>query len=78
MAQVCSLLTPISYTRPEGSQFVAGRLYEVRAKMQAGPVDGETDAEKLPLLQRMLLHRVFATNECMPDRDIISEGMGHL
>ncbi|KAH9919691.1 cytochrome P450 [Fomitopsis serialis] len=51
------------------AQFVAGRLYEMRTKLQAGP---------LPLLQRMLLHRVFATNECMPDKDIISEAMGHL
>ncbi|EPT00864.1 hypothetical protein FOMPIDRAFT_47141 [Fomitopsis schrenkii] len=60
------------------AQFVAGRLYEVRANLQAGPVGGEVDAGKKPLLQRMLLHRVFATNECMPDTDIISEGMGHL
>ena len=57
---------------------MAGRLYEVRANLQAGPVGGEVDAEKMPLLQRMLLHRVFATNECMPDKDIISEAMGHL
>ncbi|KZT70257.1 cytochrome P450 [Daedalea quercina L-15889] len=60
------------------AQFVAGRLYEMRTNLQAGPVGGGTDTEKLPLLQRMLLHRVFATNECMPDKDIISEGMGHL
>ncbi|TFY68558.1 hypothetical protein EVJ58_g933 [Rhodofomes roseus] len=60
------------------AQFVAGHLYEMRAKMQAGPVDGQADVEKFPLLQRMLLHRVFATNESLPDKDIISECMGHL
>ncbi|KAH9931775.1 cytochrome P450 [Amylocystis lapponica] len=60
------------------AQFVGGRLYEMRAKIQAGPVTGEIDVEKIPLLQRMLQYRVFTSNEGMPDRDIISEGMGHL
>ncbi|KZT06455.1 cytochrome P450 [Laetiporus sulphureus 93-53] len=60
------------------AQFVGGRLYEMRAKIQAGPVVGEADPEKIPLLQRMLRYRIFSTNESMPDRDIISEGMGHL
>ncbi|CCM00466.1 uncharacterized protein FIBRA_02499 [Fibroporia radiculosa] len=60
------------------AQFVAGRLYEMRTKMQAGPVGGDSEAEKVPLLQRMLQYRVVATHEGMADRDIISEGMGHL
>ncbi|KAF9804687.1 hypothetical protein IEO21_09276 [Rhodonia placenta] len=62
------------------AQFVAGRLYEMRAKIQAGPVTGATEAEKekVSLLQRMLQYRVFTTHACMADQDIISEGMGHM
>jgi len=60
------------------AQFVGGRLYEMRAKIQAGPVVGEAEAEKMSLLQRMLQYRVSATSEGMADQDIISEGMGHL
>ncbi|OBZ70133.1 hypothetical protein A0H81_09811 [Grifola frondosa] len=56
------------------AEFVGGRLYEMRAKMQAGPIVGETDTEKMPLLQQMLQHR----SEGMSDQDIVSEGMGHI
>lgn len=52
----------------------------MRAKIQAGPVAGGTEAEKekVSLLQRMLQYRVFTTHECMADQDIISESMGHM
>ncbi|PCH40720.1 cytochrome P450 [Wolfiporia cocos MD-104 SS10] len=60
------------------AQFVGGRLYEMRARIQAGPVVGEADTEKISLLQRMLRYRVFTTQEGMTDQDVISEGMGHL
>lgn len=52
----------------------------MRAKIQAGPVTGATEAEKekVSLLQRMLQYRVFTTHACMADQDIISEGMGHM
>ncbi|OCH89992.1 cytochrome P450 [Obba rivulosa] len=59
------------------AEFVGSRLYEMRAKIQATVVTGETD-EKMCLLQRMIQHRVFATHEGMSDQDIISESMGHL
>ncbi|GBE80196.1 cytochrome P450 [Sparassis latifolia] len=60
------------------AQFVGGRLYEMRAQMQAGPVGEDNDVEKMPLLQRMLQHRVFSTSEGLSDQNIISEAMGHL
>lgn len=32
----------------------------------------------MPLMQRMLRHRVFSTGDAMRDQDIVSETMGHL
>lgn len=55
-------------------QFVSTRVYEMRAQMNACKVG---DSEKMPMLQRLLQYR-YASNELMPDHDIISETMGHM
>lgn len=55
-------------------QFVSGRVYEMRAQMNAGKLG---DSDKMPLLQRLLQHQT-STNELMADNDIISECMGHM
>lgn len=56
-------------------KFVSARVYELRAQMNAGKVG---ESEKAPMLQRLLQYRYSPTNELMPERDIISECMGHL
>jgi len=43
--------------------------------MNAGKLD---EAEKVPMLHRLLQYRYSSTNQLMPDNDIISECMGHL
>ena len=43
--------------------------------MNAGKIG---DAEKAPMLQRLLQYRYSPNSELMPERDIISECMGHL
>jgi hypothetical protein len=60
-------------------QFVSARVYEMRAQMNAGKV-GVGESEKVPMLQRLLQFRYSSpfANEPMPDKDIISEMMGHL
>jgi cytochrome P450 len=50
-------------------------VYELRAQMNAGKVG---ESEKAPMLQRLLQYRYSLSNELMPERDIISECMGHL
>ncbi|RDB20119.1 hypothetical protein Hypma_013088 [Hypsizygus marmoreus] len=57
------------------AEFVSGRVYEMRAQMNAGKI-GESD--KVPLLQRLLRYRYSHNDELMPDHDIISECMGHM
>ena len=57
-------------------QFVSARLYELRSQMTAGKI--QDDDERMSLLQRLLkYHPNPASQECMSDQDIISEGMGH-
>lgn len=56
------------------SQFVSGRVYEMRAQMNAGKIG---ESEKVPMLQRLLMHR-YSSSDLMPDHDIISECMGHM
>ncbi|KAG6835749.1 hypothetical protein H0H93_015018 [Arthromyces matolae] len=57
------------------AEFVSARVYEMRAQMNAGKC---IETEKTPMLYRLLNYRYSATNENMPDHDIISECMGHL
>ncbi|KAJ3506033.1 hypothetical protein NLJ89_g7099 [Agrocybe chaxingu] len=56
------------------AEFVSGRVYEMRAQMNAGKFG---DSEKLSMLQRLLKYR-YSPAEQMPDHDIISECIGHL
>ncbi|KAG5642970.1 hypothetical protein DXG03_001818 [Asterophora parasitica] len=69
------LSTAINDFPKRGIIFVSGRVYEMRAQMNAGKI-GESD--KVPMLQRLLRYRYAATNQLMPDHDIISECMGHM
>ncbi|KAG6888517.1 hypothetical protein C0995_007760 [Termitomyces sp. Mi166 len=57
------------------AEFVSGRVYEMRAQINAGK-NNETD--KVPMLHRLLRYRYSTTNDLMPDHDIISECMGHM
>ena len=59
-------------------QFVGTMLYETRGHMQAGKTGIDGDVEKMPLIQRMVRHRLVSTHEAMCDQDIISECMGHV
>lgn len=59
-------------------QFVSSKLYDMRAKMQTSKYTGDSDSEKLPLLERLLQHRLFSSDNVMSDQNIISECMGHL
>jgi hypothetical protein len=43
--------------------------------MNAGQI---SEAEKVPMLHRLLQHRYPSSNTVMPDLDIISEAMGHM
>ncbi|KAF5369696.1 hypothetical protein D9615_010147 [Tricholomella constricta] len=56
-------------------QFVSGRVYEMRAQMNAGKIG---DSDKVPMLQRLLRYRYPGNEQLMPDHDIISECMGHM
>ncbi|EKM79809.1 hypothetical protein AGABI1DRAFT_72452 [Agaricus bisporus var. burnettii JB137-S8] len=56
------------------AEFVSSRVYEMRTQMNAGKIG---ESEKISMLQRLLQYR-YASNELMPDHDIISECMGHL
>ncbi|KAG5637814.1 hypothetical protein H0H81_003146 [Sphagnurus paluster] len=56
------------------AEFVSGRVYEMRAQMNAGKM---SELDKVPMLHRLLRYR-YSTNELMPDHDIISECMGHI
>lgn len=49
----------------------------MRAQIAAGKLS-DADAEKVPMLQRLLKYRYSSTNQLMPDNDIISESMGHM
>ena len=55
-------------------KFVSGRVYEMRAQMNAGKA-GET--EKVSMLERLLQYQ-YSPSQSMPDHDIISECIGHL
>ncbi|KAF8886937.1 cytochrome P450 [Infundibulicybe gibba] len=57
------------------AEFVSGRVYEMRAQMNAGKLG---ESEKTPMLRRLLEYRYSSSNELMPDHDIISECMGHM
>ncbi|KAK7453494.1 hypothetical protein VKT23_011771 [Stygiomarasmius scandens] len=57
------------------AEFVSERVYQTRTQMNAGKLD---EAEKVPMLHRLLQYRYSSTNQLMPDNDIISECMGHL
>ncbi|KAG6830124.1 hypothetical protein H0H87_009094 [Tephrocybe sp. NHM501043] len=57
------------------AEFVSGRVYEMRAQMNAGKIN-ETD--KVPMLHRLLRYQYPTTSALMPDHDIISECMGHM
>jgi hypothetical protein len=46
----------------------------MRAHLNAGNLG---ESEKIPLLQRLLQHK-YSPENAMPDRDIISEMMGHM
>lgn len=50
----------------------------MRAQMQAGKLTNDVDGEKMCLMQRLLRHRVFSTDDAMREHDIISESIGHL
>ncbi|TCD70297.1 hypothetical protein EIP91_003926 [Steccherinum ochraceum] len=60
------------------AQFVSEKLYLMRAKMLAGKAIGDIDTEKMPLLQRLLQHRISSASDLMSDQNIVSEAMGHL
>ena len=49
----------------------------MRAQIAAGKLS-DADAEKVPMLQRLLKYRYSSTNQLMPDNDIISASMGHM
>ncbi|KAF8967495.1 cytochrome P450 [Flammula alnicola] len=56
------------------AEFVSGRVYEMRAQMNAGKIG---DSEKVSLLQRLMKYQYSPTQQ-MPDHDIISECIGHM
>ncbi|THH09229.1 hypothetical protein EW145_g2183 [Phellinidium pouzarii] len=57
-------------------KFVTDRVQEMRELIHSGKVhvDGK---EKKSLIMRLLFHK-YSETEAMPDKDIISEGVGHL
>ncbi|GLB34339.1 putative cytochrome P450 [Lyophyllum shimeji] len=57
------------------AEFVSGRVYEMRAQMNAGKI---SESDKVPMLQRLLRYRYSDDGQLMPDHDIISECMGHM
>ncbi|TDL30161.1 cytochrome P450 [Rickenella mellea] len=59
------------------AEYVSDRLYETRENLQAGKIDID-NMDKIPLFVRLAHHRYSTTNEAMPDKDIVSEGMGHM
>lgn len=52
-------------------QYVGGQLSKLRSGAETDSAGIKLDNEKRSLIQRML-------QSPMPDKDIISEGMGHL
>ncbi|KAF8165928.1 cytochrome P450 [Crassisporium funariophilum] len=56
------------------AEFVSGRVYEMRAQVNAGKIG---ESEKVAMLQR-LLNFCYTPAQPMPDHDIISECIGHL
>ncbi|RDX55380.1 cytochrome P450 [Lentinus brumalis] len=59
------------------ADFVRGRLDDTSAKLHATPDVGERE-DKIPLIQRMLQHRVSGSQDGLSVQNIISECMGHL
>ncbi|KAI0068521.1 cytochrome P450 [Artomyces pyxidatus] len=57
------------------AEFVSARVYETRSQMASGKMDG---SDKVTLVQRLLQYHTGPSSDAMPDRDIISEHMGHL
>ncbi|THU97234.1 cytochrome P450 [Dendrothele bispora CBS 962.96] len=57
------------------ASFVSERVNQARTQMTAGKFD---EAEKVPMLHRLLQYRYSSTSQLMPESDIISECMGHL
>lgn len=57
------------------AEFVSARVYETRCQMNAEKM---FESEKTTMLQRLVQHRVGASDELMSDQDVISEHMGHL
>lgn len=61
------------------TQFVGERLYDVRSGLHSGALPSEgLDNEKMPLMHRLLRHRLVSTGELVPDHHVISECMGHM
>ncbi|KAI0074783.1 cytochrome P450 [Panus rudis PR-1116 ss-1] len=60
------------------AQFVGERLYDVRDKLQTGELSDDSEVDKMPLMLRLLRHRLVSTNELMADDQVISECMGHM
>ncbi|KAJ7700501.1 cytochrome P450 [Mycena rosella] len=56
------------------AEFVSTRVYEMRAQLNAGKVP---DTEKSFMLPRLLAYK-YPNGETMPERDVISECMGHM
>ncbi|TFK47010.1 cytochrome P450 [Heliocybe sulcata] len=59
------------------AEFVSARVYETRSQLSTRKVDHD-ECEKLPMLRRLLEHRMTPSNTPMSDQDVISECMGHL
>ncbi|KAK7676146.1 hypothetical protein QCA50_020897 [Cerrena zonata] len=61
------------------AEFVGERLYDVRSGLHSGALPSEgLDNEKMPLMHRLLRHRLVSTGELVPDHHVISECMGHM
>ncbi|KAF8188766.1 cytochrome P450 [Mycena galopus ATCC 62051] len=63
------------------AEFVSTRVYEMRAKLNADKAPATTSismpTEKSYLLPRLLNYK-YPSGEAMPERDVISECMGHM
>lgn len=55
-------------------QFVGDRVKALRVLNQEGKLD---ECDKVPMLHRLLKHS-YSKDTPMPDRDVISEAMGHM
>jgi len=56
-------------------QFVSARVYETRSQMVSGALEA---SDRITLVQRLLRYYAEPSSDTAPDRDIISEHMGHL